>query len=165
MIPELGQYCLILALLASLVQAGVPLLQRLNRPYDLLHLTKATATLMLLLVSASFAALIYAYVVSDFSVLTVVLNSHSSKPLLYKIVGAWGNHEGSMLLWMWVLAACGFLVAYLHARDRELQAYTLAILGLLSAGILAFILFTSNPFLRVFPAPANGEDLNPILQD
>lgn len=165
MIPELGQFCLILALLASLVQAGIPLLQRLNRPYDLLHLTKATATLMLLLVSAAFAALIYAYVVSDFSVLTVVLNSHSSKPLLYKIVGAWGNHEGSMLLWMWVLAACGFLVAYLHARDRELQAYTLAILGLLSAGILAFILFTSNPFVRVFPAPADGEDLNPILQD
>ena len=165
MIPELGQYCLILALLASLVQAGIPLLQRLNRPYDLLHLTKATATLMLLLVSAAFAALIYAYVVSDFSVLTVVLNSHSSKPLLYKIVGAWGNHEGSMLLWMWVLAACGFLVAYLHTRDRELQAYTLAILGLLSAGILAFILFTSNPFVRVFPAPADGEDLNPILQD
>lgn len=165
MIPELGQFCLILALLTSLVQAGIPLLQRLNRPYDLLHLTKATATLMLLLVSAAFAALIYAYVVSDFSVLTVVLNSHSSKPLLYKIVGAWGNHEGSMLLWMWVLAACGFLVAYLHARDRELQAYTLAILGLLSAGILAFILFTSNPFVRIFPAPANGEDLNPILQD
>ena len=165
MIPELGHFCLILALLVSLVQASVPLLQRFNRAHYLLHLTKTTATLMLLLVSAAFAALIYAYVVSDFSVLTVVLNSHSSKPLMYKIVGAWGNHEGSMLLWMWVLAACGFLVAYLHARDRELQAYTLAILGLLSAGILAFILFTSNPFLRVFPAPANGEDLNPLLQD
>ena len=165
MIPELGHFCLIIALLVSLVQASVPLLQRFNRAYYLLHLTKTTATLMLLLVSAAFAALIYAYVVSDFSVLTVVLNSHSSKPLIYKIVGAWGNHEGSMLLWMWVLAACGFLVAYLHAHDRELQAYTLAILGLLSAGILAFILFTSNPFLRVFPAPANGDDLNPLLQD
>lgn len=119
MIAELGQLCLILALCASLVQAGVPLLQRLNKPYYLLHIVKPAATATLLLISAAFGALIYCYVVSDFSVLTVILNSHSSKPLLYKIVGAWGNHEGSMLLWMWVLAACGFLVAYLYADDRE----------------------------------------------
>ncbi|MDX2094856.1 MAG: heme lyase CcmF/NrfE family subunit [Alphaproteobacteria bacterium] len=165
MIAELGQLCLVLTLLVSLLQAGVPLLQRLHRPYPLLHLVKPTAALLLLLLSGAFAALIYAYVVSDFSVLTVILNSHSSKPMLYKIVGAWGNHEGSMLLWMWVLAACGFLVAYMPARDAQLKAATLAVLGLISSGFMAFILFTSNPFLRVFPAPADGEDLNPILQD
>ncbi len=165
MIPELGQLCLILAFLMSLLQAGVPLLQRWNRPYPLLHLTKPAATTVFLLIAAAFAALIACHVTDDFSVLTVIENSHSTKPLLYKIVGAWGNHEGSMLLWMLVLSACGFLVAFLDARDRELKAATLAVLGLLSAGFLAFILFTSNPFTRVYPAPADGNDLNPILQD
>lgn len=165
MIPELGLLCLVLALLMSLFQAGVPLLQRWNKPCTLLHLVKPTATATLLLVSAAFAALIHAYIVSDFSLLTVVMNSHSSKPMLYKIVGAWGNHEGSMLLWMWVLAACGFLVAYMKANDAELKATTLAILGLINAGFLIFILFTSNPFTRIFPSPLDGEDLNPILQD
>ncbi|MES2985019.1 MAG: heme lyase CcmF/NrfE family subunit [Pseudomonadota bacterium] len=165
MIPELGQFCLVLAFVVSLLQAGVPLLARLNRPHALLHLTKPTATALFLLISGAFSALIACYVLSDFSVLTVVLNSHTSKPLLYKIVGSWGNHEGSMLLWMWVLAACGFLVAYLRTHDTQLRAVTLAVLGLISAGFLAFILFTSNPFLRVFPPPADGEDLNPLLQD
>ena len=165
MIPELGQLCLVIALLTSLLQAGVPLVNRFNQPHNLLHLTKSTATALFLLVSSAFAALLYAYIASDFSVLNVILNSHSSKPLIYKIVGAWGNHEGSMLLWMWVLATCGFLVAILPAADKELRATTLAVLGLISAGLLAFILFTSNPFLRVFPAPLDGEDLNPILQD
>ncbi len=165
MIPELGQLSLVLALLMSLLQATVPLIARWNKPHTLLHLVKPTATGIFLLISAAFAALITSHVADDFSVLTVIQNSHSTKPLLYKIVGAWGNHEGSMLLWMWVLAACGFLVAILPAEDKELRATTLAVLGLISAGFLAFILFTSNPFLRVFPAPADGEDLNPILQD
>ncbi len=165
MIPELGQLCLVLALLVSLLQAGVPLLNRFNLPHGLLHLTKATASATFLLICGAFAALIFSYIISDFTVLNVVLNSHSTKPLLYKIVGAWGNHEGSMLLWMWVLATCGFLVAILPAADKELRATTLAVLGLISAGLLAFILFTSNPFLRVYPPPPDGEDLNPILQD
>jgi len=165
MIPELGQLCLVLALLMSLLQAGVPLLQRLNRPYTLLHLVKPTATANMLLITAAFAALIYSHATDDFSVLTVVENSHSTKPMLYKIVGAWGNHEGSMLLWMWVLSSCGFLVAYLRAKDLQLKSATLSVLGLVSAGFLAFILFTSNPFLRIWPVPADGNDLNPILQD
>ena len=165
MIPELGQLCLVLAFAVSLLQSAVPLLQRWSRPHPVLYLTKPMATLVFLLVSSAFAALITSYATSDFSVLNVVLNSHSTKPMLYKIVGSWGNHEGSMLLWMWVLAACGFLVAYLRAADAELKATTLAILGMLSAGLLAFILFTSNPFTRVFPVPMDGEDLNPILQD
>jgi cytochrome c-type biogenesis protein CcmF len=164
-IPELGQLCLVLALLVSFMQAGIPLLHRYNRPHPLLHLTKPAATAVFLLISGAFAALIFSYIVSDFTLMNVILNSHSSKPLLYKIVGAWGNHEGSMLLWMWVLATCGFLVAMLPAEDKELRAATLAVLGLTSAGLLAFILFTSNPFLRVFPAPPDGEDLNPLLQD
>ena len=165
MIPELGHLCLVLALLLSVLQAGIPLLNRVNRPYSLLHLTKSTATATAILVAGAFAALVYSYAVSDFSVLTVILNSHSTKPLLFKIVGSWGNHEGSMLLWVLVLAGCGFMVAMLKNEDKELKAATLAITGAISAGFLAFILFTSNPFLRVSPAPLDGEDLNPILQD
>ena len=132
MIPELGQLCLVLAFLMSLLQAGVPLLNRLTQPYSMLHLVKPTATAVMLLVTAAFGALIYSHAVDDFTVLTVVENSHSTKPMLYKIVGSWGNHEGSMLLWMWVLAACGFIVALLRAHDKELKAVTLAVLGLKS---------------------------------
>jgi cytochrome c-type biogenesis protein CcmF len=165
MIAELGLLCLVLAFLMSVVQATASLIRRLVQPYPVMHLTKLCATATVMLVSTAFAALIYAYTVSDFSLLTVVENSHSSKPMLYKIVGAWGNHEGSMLLWMWVLAGCGFLVAFLKTHDRELKHVTLAILGLMNAGFLAFILFTSNPFTRIFPTPLDGEDLNPILQD
>ncbi len=165
MIPELGHLSLVLAFLLSILQAGVPLLNRLLHTQALLHLTKATATGIFLLVTAAFVALLTSYAVSDFSVLNVLLNSHSQKPLLFKITGSWGNHEGSMLLWMLVLATCGFLVAILRAPDHTLTGVTLAILGAICAGFLAFILFTSNPFLRVFPVPLEGEDLNPILQD
>lgn len=165
MIPELGQLCLVLALLVSVLQGGVPLLAYTMRPHRMLHLTKPLATTVFMLIAGAFAALIHSFVVSDFSLLTVVENSHSTKPMLYKIVGAWGNHEGSMLLWMLVLSACGFLLAYLRAADATLQAVTLAVLGCISSGFLAFILFTSNPFWRIFPAPMEGNDLNPILQD
>ena len=143
----------------------VPALSRATAPSSLLHLTKSSALAVFLLISGAFAALIASHALSDFTVLTVIQNSHSLKPMLYKITGAWGNHEGSMLLWMWVLSALAFLVAYFRAQDTELKAYTLSTIGLMSSGFLAFILFTSNPFLRVFPPPADGEDLNPILQD
>ncbi len=165
MIPELGQLCLVLAFLLCMMQGLLPLLQRITAPHGVMYLTKPLATGAFLMLATAFAALITCYIDSDFSVLNVVLNSHSSKPLLYKITGAWGNHEGSMLLWMLVLTACGFVVSYLNARDTELKYLTLSIIGLVSAGFLAFILFTSNPFLRVFPIPADGDDLNPILQD
>jgi cytochrome c-type biogenesis protein CcmF len=165
MIAELGQLCLVLAFLASLLQAGAPLLQKLCNPHPVMHFTKPLAAAVFLLVASAFAALIACHVRDDFSVLTVVLNSHSSKPLLYKIVGSWGNHEGSMLLWMMVLAAGGFGVALLKAPDAALKMMTLSVLGMVASGFLAFILLTSNPFLRVYPPAANGEDLNPILQD
>ena len=165
MIPELGQLCLVLAFLASLLQAGTPLLQRFCRPHSVMYLTKPLATLTFMLLMGAFTALLVCHITDDFSVLTVVLNSHTSKPLLYKIVGAWGNHEGSMLLWMLVLSACGFGVAFFYAKDAALKTMTLSVLGMVSSGFLAFILFTSNPFLRVYPPAANGEDLNPILQD
>lgn len=165
MIPELGQLCLVFAFLLSTLQACVPLLQKIAEPHGVMGLTRPLATLVFLMIASAFSALMLSYAHSDFTVLAVVENSNLAMPMLYKIVSTWGNHEGSMLLWMLVLAASGFLVAFLRTPDALLKATTLSVLGLISAGFLAFILFTSNPFIRVFPAPANGEDLNPILQD
>jgi cytochrome c-type biogenesis protein CcmF len=165
MIPEFGQLCLVAAMMLSLLQGGTPVLQWLAGSHRIMGLTRPLATLAFLCVARAFAMLIYSYAISDFSVLNVVENSHTDKPMLFKIVGSWGNHEGSMLLWMLVLATGGFAVAFLRTEDNGLQTATLATLGVISAGFLAFIIFTSNPFLRVWPIPVNGEDLNPILQD
>ena len=165
MIPELGQLCLCFALVVAVLQAATPLIGRAVRPHALLPLVRPLATLYFMLVTSAFAALVYSYAVSDFSVMNVLLNSHTQKPLLYKIVGTWGNHEGSMLLWAWILSAYGFAMAYLRWRDAALTHTALAVMGAIAAGLVAFILFTSNPFLRVFPYPAEGQDLNPLLQD
>lgn len=165
MIPELGQFCLCLALLVALLQAGMPLVQRLVKPHAALGFVRPLATVYFMLLTAAFSVLVYSYAVSDFSVLNVFLNSHTQKPMLYKIVAAWGNHEGSMLLWAWILAAYGFALAYLRWRDAALTHTALSVMGAISSGLLAFILFTSNPFLRVLPVPLEGEDLNPLLQD
>ncbi len=165
MIPELGQLALCLALIVAALQALVPAMQRLAEPHRLGHLTKPLATLNFMLVTSAFAALVASHATSDFSVLNVVLNSHTDMPLIYKITGTWGNHEGSMLLWGQVLSLYGFLIAYIRAKDTDLKSTTLSVLGFINAGFLAFILFTSNPFSRVWPIPAQGEDLNPLLQD
>jgi cytochrome c-type biogenesis protein CcmF len=109
---------------------------------------------------------VHAYIVSDFSLLNVVENSHSSKPLLYKITGVWGNHEGSMLLWVLILALFGALVAaFGNNLPDKLKALVLAVQGWISAAFLLFILTTSNPFARIDPPPLEGQDLNPVLQD
>jgi cytochrome c-type biogenesis protein CcmF len=112
----------------------------------------------------AFLSLIVCYVISDFSVLNVVNNSHTAKPLIYKISGAWGNHEGSMLLWICSITFFSALFAY-FSEDTELKKYTLVIQAFLTTFFIAFVVFTSNPFERIFPAPLNGYGLNPILQD
>ncbi|MFN8928987.1 MAG: heme lyase CcmF/NrfE family subunit [Alphaproteobacteria bacterium] len=164
MIAEFGHFALILALMVALLQGLSPLLTRFVTPAAI-RLVKPAAAIQFLLISTAFLALIACYIASDFSVLNVVQNSHSAKPLIYKITGAWGNHEGSMLLWVFVLSLFGFLVAWLKAEDTELKFLTLSISGLIAVGFLVFILLTSNPFWRVFPPAAEGEDLNPLLQD
>jgi cytochrome c-type biogenesis protein CcmF len=164
MTAEFGHFALILALMVALVQALAPLLQRYVTPAAI-HLVKPAAATQAMLIGTAFLALIACYATSDFTVLNVVQNSHSAKPFLYKITGAWGNHEGSMLLWVFVLSIFGFLVAWLKAEDAQLKLLTLSVAGLISAGFLVFILLTSNPFWRVFPPAPEGEDLNPLLQD
>ncbi|HYE01442.1 MAG TPA: heme lyase CcmF/NrfE family subunit [Alphaproteobacteria bacterium] len=166
MIPELGQFALILALLLSIVQGTLPLIGAARGDRALMNLAPAAATGQFVVVLVAFLALMQAYVVSDFSVLNVVQNSHSAKPMLYKISGVWGNHEGSMVLWVLILAGFGWAVGRFGTNlPPTLKARVLAVQGLIALGFLAFILITSNPFERVVPAPLDGRDLNPLLQD
>ncbi len=166
MIPELGHFALILALAVALVQGTLPLIGASRGDLRLMTLGRTAALTQAFLVLLAFGALTQAYVTSDFSVLNVVDNSHSAKPLLYKISGVWGNHEGSMLLWALILALFGAAVAIFGANLPDtLRSRVLAIQALIGVGFLAFLLFTSNPFERVFPAPPDGNGLNPLLQD
>ncbi len=166
MIAELGQYALILALALALVQMVVPAWGAARQDPVLMGVAAPVALAVLGFVSFAFAALVAVYVTSDFSVVNVVENSHSQMPLIYKITSTWGNHEGSMMLWVFVLAVFAGLVALFGGNlpDR-LKANALAVQGSIASAFLAFILLTSNPFLRMIPAPAEGRDLNPVLQD
>lgn len=166
MIPELGHYALVLALFLALVQATLPLIGAARGDAAWMEVAKPAAIGQFAMILVSFLALTYAYVVSDFSVLNVVENSHSMKPMLYKVSGVWGNHEGSMVLWVLILALFGAAVA-LFGRNLPptLKARVLSVQAMIGIGFLLFILATSNPFIRIDPAPLDGTDLNPLLQD
>jgi cytochrome c-type biogenesis protein CcmF len=166
LIPELGHYAVVLALALAIVQSTFPLWGVARRDAGLMAIAPWTAHAQFLFIAFAFAALTWAYVVSDFSIRNVVMNSHSAKPLIYLITGVWGNHEGSMLLWVLILALFGSLVAAWGSNlPDDLRATVLAVQAWISVAFLAFILGTSNPFERVIPAPIEGRDLNPILQD
>jgi len=166
MIVEIGHFALVLALAAALVQTVVPFWGARVGDDGLMGVGRNAALTQLMLIAISFAALVNAHLSSDFSVLNVAENSHSAMPAIYKISGVWGNHEGSMLLWVLILAIFGALVALFgRALPQRLRADALAVQGLISLAFLAFILLTSNPFERLSPAPFEGRDLNPILQD
>jgi cytochrome c-type biogenesis protein CcmF len=154
MTPELGQVALSLALVVALVQGFVPAVAR------------PAAQAQTLLVALAFGCLVTAFVTNDFSVQYVALNSNSALPLQYRVAGAWGGHEGSLLLWCLMLGVWMTAVSLFSSHlPEEMAARVLGVLGLVSAGFLAFMLFTSNPFDRLFPVPADGRDLNPLLQD
>jgi cytochrome c-type biogenesis protein CcmF len=163
---EAGHFALALALGLSLIQFVVPLWgSRTNDPV-LMGVAPGAALGVLALVSFSFLTLTYAYATSDFSVVNVFENSHTTKPFVYKLTGVWGNHEGSMLLWVLILAAFGGVVACArNSVPMRLRANTLAVQAAITHAFLAFILATSNPFARLSPAPLEGRDLNPVLQD
>jgi cytochrome c-type biogenesis protein CcmF len=166
MIVEVGHFALVLAFAAALAQTVAPFLGARSGDRDLMDVGRSAALTQLVLVAIAFAALVKAHLTSDFSVLNVAENSHSAVPGIYKISGVWGNHEGSMLLWVLILAVFGALVALFgRALPQVLRADALAVQGLTSVAFLAFILLTSNPFERLSPAPFEGRDLNPILQD
>lgn len=166
MIPELGHYALVLALVLGIVQALVPLVGSWRGDAALMRLAGSTAVMQFVFVALSFLALTACYVTSDFSVANVFENSHSMMPLIYKFTSVWGNHEGSMLLWVLILAAFGAAVATFGGNlPATLKANVLAVQSWIACSFYLFILLTSNPFLRLAPAPFEGKDLNPILQD
>jgi cytochrome c-type biogenesis protein CcmF len=166
MIVELGHFALILALMVALVQAVLPLWGAQKGDARLMAVAGPAAGLQLLLISGAFAALTWAFVVSDFSLAVVVGNSHTLKPLLYKVSGVWGNHEGSLLLWVLILAIYGAAVAaFGGGLPVRLKARVLAVQGMIGVAFMAFLLWTSNPFWRLEVPPLNGQDLNPLLQD
>lgn len=166
MIVEIGHYALVLALALAIVQGLAPLVGAIRRDGALMAMAQPAAVMQFLLIGLSFAALTYAYVTSDFSVVNVFENSHSLKPMIYKISGVWGNHEGSMLLWVLILALFGATVAvFSHGMPDDLRALVLAVQSWIAAAFLFFVLLTSNPFSRLSPAPLEGRDLNPLLQD
>ena len=149
-----------------MVQSTVPLVGAARRDPVLMSIARPAASAQFLAIAAAFAALTHAYVTSDFSVQNVAENSHSLKPMLYKVSGVWGNHEGSMILWVLILALFGFAVAaFGNNLPPTLRARVLAVQGMIGVGFLSFILLTSNPFERLDPAPLDGNDLNPLLQD
>jgi cytochrome c-type biogenesis protein CcmF len=163
---ELGHFALVLALMVSVIQATVPLVAVRRRDTALMDVGSTAALAQGMLVALSFACLVHAYVVSDFSVESVVLNSHSSKPLAYKVAGTWANHEGSMLLWVLILALFGAaLGSARRTLPASLKARALAVQAWIAVGFYAFILLTSNPFRRITPPAADGQGLNPLLQD
>ena len=166
MITELGHFALIMAFVMSVAVSVLPFIG-LRRGTSLFAALAAPATLaMMMAVCAAFAALLHAFITSDFSVALVASHSHSTKPLIYKISGTWGNHEGSLLLWILILALFGgALSAGGRGMDAGLKVRTLAVQAMVTAGFLAFCLFTSNPFERLESAPLDGRGLNPILQD
>jgi cytochrome c-type biogenesis protein CcmF len=166
MIVELGHYALVMALAVALLQSVLPMWGARVGDERLMATAVPAALGQFLFAAAAFAALTRAHVVSDFSVLNVVENSHSLKPLIYKISGVWGNHEGSMLLWVTILALFGALVAVFgRGLPRVLRADVLAVQGWVAVAFYLFVLLTSNPFRRLPVPPMEGRDLNPILQD
>ena len=166
MIPELGHFAVILALGVALLQAFVPLLGWRRRDARLLSFAGAAAQGQFLCVAAAYACLTYAFVTKDFSVAYVAENDHTQLPLIYRITAVWGAHEGSLLLWVTILSGWTLAVSVFNRRlPLDMSALVLSVLGMISTGFYLFILLTSNPFTRLVPAPAEGHDLNPILQD
>ena len=166
MIPELGQFALILALLVALIQGVLPLAGAQRGRADWLAMARPAAQLQFLLLLLAFACLAWSFNVNDFSVQYVAAQSNSQLPAIYRFAAVWGGHEGSLLLWVMLLAGWTTAVSLFSRQLPEVMvARVVGVLGLVACGFLLFILMTSNPFERLLPAAADGRDLNPLLQD
>ncbi len=166
MIAELGHFALVLALVMAAVQTVVPLVGAARGRFALMAVGRPAAQAQLCLLLVAYGCLTWAFISSDFSVRLVAAHSHTDTPLIYKITGVWGNHEGSLLLWASALSLWTVGVT-IFSRDlpEAFMARVLGVLGAISTGFIAFLLLTSNPFTRLLPAAEQGRDLNPLLQD
>src|SRR2546429_716326 len=166
MIPEIGQFALILALMLALTQATLPLIGAAKGIPQLVAMARPTAQAQFIFVTIAFSCLAYSFITNDFSVLNVATNSNSQLPLQYRLAATWGSHEGSLLLWTFMLTIWMVAVTlFSNHLPREMVARVLSVMAMISMGFLLFMLLTSNPFERLFPIPADGRDLNPLLQD
>lgn len=166
MIAEIGHFALILALVMAVIQGVMPLVGAARGISSWMAVGRMCAAANAVFMTVAFGTLAYCFYVSDFTVLNVANNSNSLLPWYYKIAATWGSHEGSILFWAVTLAWWSFAVALTSRRlSEEAMARVMGILGLVMMGFLLFTLFTSNPFLRLFPAAPEGGDLNPLLQD
>jgi cytochrome c-type biogenesis protein CcmF len=166
MIPEIGQFALIIALLLALTQATLPLYGASKGNRTWIALAAPTGQAQFIFVAIAFGCLAYSFITNDFSVLNVATNSNSQLPLHYRLAATWGSHEGSLLLWALMLALWTVAVSLFSRHlPEEMTARVLSVMGVISVGFLLFMLLTSNPFTRLFPVPADGRDLNKLLQD
>jgi cytochrome c-type biogenesis protein CcmF len=166
MIPEIGQIALILALMLALTQATLPLIGAARGIPQLIALARPTAQAQFIFVAIAFGCLAYSFINNDFSVLNVATNSNSQLPLHYRLAATWGSHEGSLLLWTFMLTVWMVAVTlFSNHLPKEMLARVLAVMAVISTGFLLFMLLTSNPFQRLLPVPPDGRDLNPLLQD
>jgi cytochrome c-type biogenesis protein CcmF len=166
MIPEIGQIALIMALMLAITQATLPLIGAARGNSQLIALARPTAQAQFIFVAIAFCCLAYSFINNDFSVLNVATNSNSQLPLHYRLAATWGSHEGSLLLWVFMLTIWMVAVTlFSNHLPKEMVARVLAVMAVISTGFLLFMLSTSNPFQRLFPVPPDGKDLNPLLQD
>ena len=165
MIVEFGAFALILALMLSALQTGLSAVGRMRRSPLLAGGAEGAAVAAALATALAFAALIFAFATSDFSVANVAANSHTDKPMLYKVAAAWGSHEGSLVLWCLVMTGFGAALTRARGLPFGLKTSAVGVQGGLGTLFLAFAVFTSNPFARIDPAPLQGASLNPLLQD
>ncbi len=166
MIPEFGQFALVLALCLSVSQAVLPLVGAHSGRSDFMALARPTAAGQFVFVALAYVVLTQAFLADDFSVRYVAQNSNTELPTAYKFAAVWGGHEGSLLLWSMILAVWTLAVAAAsRAQPAMFASRVIGVLGIVSAGVLAFTIFTSNPFDRLIPAAFEGNDLNPLLQD
>ena len=166
MIPELGHFAMILALSTALVLSVLPLLGSFTGHRGFMGLAKPAANVQMFLLILSYGCLTWAFISHDFSVAYVASNSNTSLPLIYRISGVWGGHEGSILLWCLILALwIGAVAIFSRSLPEVLLARVLSVLGMISTGFLLFVILTSNPFARLANVPLDGASLNPLLQD
>jgi cytochrome c-type biogenesis protein CcmF len=166
MLPEIGQFALIMALMLALVQATLPLIGAAKGIPQLVALARPTAQAQFIFVTIAISILGYSFITNDFSVLNVATNSNSQLPLQYRLAATWGSHEGSLLLWTFMLTIWMVAVTlFSNHLPSEMVARVLSVMAMISCGFLLFMLLTSNPFERIFPVPPDGRDLNPLLQD
>jgi cytochrome c-type biogenesis protein CcmF len=166
MIPELGHFALILAMLLALAQGTLPIIGAHKRVAEWMALARPAAQAQFVFVLFAWCCLAASFVADDFSVVNVAQNSNTLLPLPYKIAASWGSHEGSLLLWVLMLSGWGVAVAaFSRHLPQEMVARVLGVMGLVAVGFILFMLTTSDPFDRLFPAAAEGRDLNPLLQD